>query len=255
MGRVAFITAMYGGYEKSTKPCVKQIVPPEISIDCICFTDNVDTIINKGMWILDDVPYHKTHKMSEYEGINSTNTHPFMIAKFYKQQWHRIPRLQEYDLVIWIDGTIEITNPRTIYHLLRIDPDCLMSSWAHERHSTLAEEAVASNFDKYTSTSFFGYTQPYQDVLNQLHVYESLGFPIHKKDSVFCTCFIAFYVSQHKDDIYTFLDTWYTQTLRYTTQDQISFPYCLWKLQHKCHRWYGTPHTRTHLFVKHHHHQ
>ena len=40
---------------------------------------------------------------------------------------------------------------------------------------------------------------------------------------VWITCFIAFL---HKDkEVKDFLDLWFLQTLKYTTQDQIGFPY------------------------------
>jgi hypothetical protein len=91
--------------------------------------------------------------------------------------------------------------------------------------------------------------------LAQLQVYENIGFPIHKRDTVFCTCFIAFFVSHSNEQVYDFLDVWYEQTLRHTTQDQIGFPFCLWRQSLRCHTWHGTPHSRTHMFVKHHHHQ
>lgn len=42
------------------------------------------------------------------------------------------------------------------------------------------------------------------------------------------TCFIAFL---HKDrEIMRFLDLWYLQTLKYSTQDQIGFPYTCQKI-------------------------
>lgn len=42
------------------------------------------------------------------------------------------------------------------------------------------------------------------------------------------TCFVAF--NNKSDKIIEFLDLWYEQTLTYTTQDQIWFPYTCQKL-------------------------
>ena len=40
---------------------------------------------------------------------------------------------------------------------------------------------------------------------------------------VWITCFVAFL--NHDEDVNNFLNLWYLQTLKYTTQDQIGFPY------------------------------
>jgi hypothetical protein len=74
---------------------------------------------------------------------------------------------------------------------------------------------------------------------------------------VWITCFVAFL---HKDnDVKNFLDLWYLQTLKYTTQDQIGFPYVVKKtnmipftlpnnvINGNC------PHNRTMFYIKHSH--
>ena len=48
-----------------------------------------------------------------------------------------------------------------------------------------------------------------------------------KHHGVWITCMIAF---RNKDaEVRKFLDYWYLQTLKYTTQDQIGFPYACYK--------------------------
>jgi hypothetical protein len=112
MAKVCFITAIYGNYESSCK----KYVPQTIATDFICFTDN-PTIVSNG-WIIDTIPYHRTCK-SELDNntyINSlcNNKHTFNIAKYYKQAFQNIPRLQSYDVIIWLDGTIEIRASWTV---------------------------------------------------------------------------------------------------------------------------------------------
>ena len=46
---------------------------------------------------------------------------------------------------------------------------------------------------------------------------------------VWVTCFVAF--DNHNADVTNFLNLWYEQTLRYTTQDQIGFPYAAQQLK------------------------
>ena len=97
--RVAYISAIFGGYEKTCKPFTKQT----IDSDFICFTDNPN--IESNGWIIDTNPYHDTHRSLIDNGlyINSTkkevrlkpleNRHTFNLAKYYKQNWQNIPRL------------------------------------------------------------------------------------------------------------------------------------------------------------------
>jgi len=111
-------------------------------------------------------------------------------------------------------------------------------SWEHPyRNGMLIGEVNASNFDRYTSTFWNNQSQPYQDIDYQYKCYLDDGYnelffknikshTIHI--GVWVTCFVAFL---NKDkDVKKFLDLWYLQTLKYTTQDQIGFPYVCHKL-------------------------
>lgn len=53
--KVAYITAIFGTYEKSAKEYIPQTLPS----DFICFTDNPNLVAND--WIIDTNPYHYTH--------------------------------------------------------------------------------------------------------------------------------------------------------------------------------------------------
>ena len=53
--KIAYITAIYGNYELTCKPFIKQT----IESDFICFTDNPN--IPSNGWIIDNNPYHYTH--------------------------------------------------------------------------------------------------------------------------------------------------------------------------------------------------
>jgi hypothetical protein len=137
---VAFITAVFGTYEKSAKPWRKQSIPT----DFICFTNNPHLISNG--WQLDYTPYHELYPSPLDDGkmINTFHNkshpaHPFLIAKYYKQvslhnekedlipnlsdirsididlhllhgfqAFQNIPRLRQYEIVVWVDGTIEV---------------------------------------------------------------------------------------------------------------------------------------------------
>jgi len=74
-------------------------------------------------------------------------------------------------------------------------------------------------------------SQPVQDIHHQYNSYVKDGYNdefFKKLNShtphmgVWITCFVAFL--QKDEDVKTFLNLWYLQTLQYTTQDQVGFP-------------------------------
>jgi len=231
MAKICFITAIYGNYEKSCKKFAKQTIDTEF----ICFTDNIN-IVNNG-WIIDTVPYHLINKskLDDDTFINSlcNNKHTFNIAKYYKQSFVNIPILEKYDVVVWIDGTIEIIYDKTSEYIINNIYREKIIGWHHEyRNGILSNEVKGSNIPRYTLKNWNNQSQPYQDVNNQYKCYLADGYNdlFFKKIKshtdhlgVWITCFVAFL---HKDkEVKYFLDLWYLQTLRYTTQDQIGFSY------------------------------
>jgi hypothetical protein len=230
--KICFITAIYGNYELSCKPFIKQTE----KTDFFCFTDNPN--IAKNGWTIDTTPYHIHCKnyMDDGEFINSiqNNKHTFNIAKYYKQSFRFIPALKKYDVVVWIDGTVEITYERTSEYILNQIYDKKIIGWHHEyREGILKNEVDASSdFYRYNSTFWNGQSQPLQDVNLQYREYLEDGYsesffremqPENPHFGVWLTCFVAFLMTN--SEVVKFLDLWYLQTLKYTTQDQIGFPY------------------------------
>lgn len=237
MSKICFITAIYGNYEVTCKPFEIQTIPT----DFICFTDNKH-IISNG-WCIDNTPYHliNTNIFDDGNYINSIrkNKHTFNIAKYYKQSFKSIPRLAKYDVIVWLDGTLELIYDGISEYILEYIYVTKIIGWHHEhRKGILKREVKASHFERYTSTYWFGQRQPYQDVDAQYATYVRDGYTdlffkdyMHasKHFGVWITCFVAFL--QNDSEVREFLDLWYLQTLKYTTQDQIGFPYVCWKTQ------------------------
>lgn len=266
MAKICFITAIYGKYEKTCKKPVKQT----LETDFICFTDD-ENLLSNG-WIIDTNPYHITHKsdLDNDEFINSlsNNKHTFNIAKYYKQAFYNIPRLQEYDVIIWVDGTVEIIYEKTSEYILKNISKNKIIGWHHEwRNGILKNEVDASHTDgRYTSTNWNNQEQPYQDVYKQYETYVKEGYNDEYFKNlnshtphmgVWITCFVAFL--QKDEEVRNFLKKWYLQTLKYTTQDQIGFPYVCQKtnlipLTLPNNEISGdNPHTETQLYIKQHH--
>ena len=158
--KVAFITAIYGGYDAVCKPFAKQTV----DTDFICFTD--DSNIENNGWIIDINPYHDTHPSPIDTGYY--NRHTFNIAKYYKQAWNNIPRLKDYDVVIWLDGSIEIISSDVSEYMLELCSKYNIVSWQHEmRAGKLIWEANACYLPRYMDRSYLDQSQPYQDIIAQ----------------------------------------------------------------------------------------
>jgi hypothetical protein len=265
MAKICFITAIYGNYELSCKKFIEQT----IETDFICFTDN-ENIISNG-WKIDTTQYHLNNKskLDNDSYVNSlcNNKHTFNVAKYYKQAFTNIPILQKYEVVVWLDGTIEITYDKTSEYILNNIYKEKIIGWHHEmRNGLLSMEVYASHGDRYTSTFWYNQIQPYQDIDYQYKCYSEEGYDdLFFKNinlnsphfGVWTTCFIAFL--KNDDEVKDFLNLWYYQTLKYTTQDQISFPYVCQKTKlipftlPNSEVYGDCPHEYTQFYIKHNH--
>jgi len=265
MAKICFITAIYGNYETTCKRFAKQTV----ETDFICFTDN-PSILSNG-WNVDTTKYHLDNKSDLDNNIfvNSlcNNKHTFNVAKYYKQSFNNIPILDKYDVVVWLDGTIEIIYEKTSEYILNNIYKDKIIGWHHEgQNGLLSNEVIGSHFPRYTSTYWNSQVQPYQDIDYQYQCYLNDGYNDAFFKSmyshtphmgVWITCFVAFL--KNDCDVKSFLDLWYLQTLQFTTQDQIGFPYVVQKTQMIPHTLpnneiYGDcPHDRTMFYIRHQH--
>jgi hypothetical protein len=175
MAKICFITAIFGNYELSCKKFVKQT----IDTDFICFTDN-KRIINNG-WTIDNTSYFifNKSKLDDNSYVNSIikNGHTFNIAKYYKQAFQNIPRLKQYEVIVWLDGTIEIIYDKVSEYILENIYKHKIIGWNHEwRNGILKDEVEGSLFEKYTSPFWNGQKQPVQDVIKQYETYIKEGY-------------------------------------------------------------------------------
>ena len=258
--RVAIITAVFGSYEKTLKPCVEQTVP----CDFICFTDR-DEITNTGPWTIDRTRHHErslAETDTSFPNSFTRNNHSFNVAKFYKQNFHNIPCLAAYTYIFWVDATIELTHPRLIETCIEIlrQGSPIVSVAQDIRGGKLEKEVEASRGNqKYSSTSWFGQSQPVQDVVRQCRAYLDEGYTDaffkdekNRSAGLWTTCFIGF--DMEKSCTVPFLDAWYMETLRHTTQDQVSFPFVAWKHGLKPHGLPDVSKTNRNMYMKRHGH-
>lgn len=235
--KVAFITAIYGNYDATCKKFKKQ----KLDTDFICFTDNEN--IEKNGWVIDTNPYHYTHKSKidndTYVNSYVNNKHTYNLTRYYKENYYNIPRLKDYDVIIWIDGTIEIINENTSEIISNKIKEYPIIGWENEilEGSMLREVEISSNMSKFNSDEWIGQKQPVQDIRKQYNDYINDGYkddywkninPTRKNFGCWITCFIAFDNKNQK--VREFLDFWFLQMLKYSTQDQVSLSYVSQKL-------------------------
>lgn len=268
--KLAFVTALVHDYEHSCKEPVSQ----SVSVDFLAYTDKhfheaygvktPNTTYNKWKR-LDAEPYRYgvllRDQNSAYHNSLRNNQHPFNRAKVFKLNLHRLPELQKYHILIWLDATLQITNPKTaelmIDYLCRQDRNFV--GFEQPYRMNLKDELVASlGSGKYKTKTLHDLPQPVQDVesqyvtlvalfmsliicCNTLRRYQhflSEGFhdkhfgpdPRNPKryHSVHNTAFLA--LNMLREETHDFMEKWWLQNLLYTTQDQLSFPYVAWAL-------------------------
>lgn len=179
--KVAYITAMFGAYEMRLKPIHKQTM----ASDAFCFTDNIQLQPSVGWTIITD-PYHETHpsKLDNGQYYNSfaKNKHPFNIAKYYKENFQNIPILRKYDVIVWIDGSLEIEFDGTsawLYNKIRNKGEKIILFHHEMRYGILAEEAQSCDeLDKYNNDKWLGFPQPIQYGMKQYNEYLEQGYDV-----------------------------------------------------------------------------
>ncbi len=114
----AVITANMGGYDEALLPFSSQYK----KCDFIAFVDDdLKSSIDKGIknsngWKIDNTKYHILYPSpldtGEFKNSLTGQENPDIrsVYKFYKLQYFRIPILQKYDTVIWIDGNRRVQN-------------------------------------------------------------------------------------------------------------------------------------------------
>lgn len=194
--KVAVFTSIYGGYD-TLKPQIKQSIP----CDFLCFTDE-DPIVAP-------LPDEK----QEYEKWIVTKVKPLMpgtpcmSAKWFKVMSHRV--LPGYDITLWIDGTAVITNPKAVETLINRIGTSQLGLFSHPfRHCIHSEADHCKDFAKYT----------YQPIISQAANYLDQG--IYFNEGLW-----ACGVLLRNGECAKFNTLWWEEIKKWTTQDQISFPY------------------------------
>jgi len=215
--RVAIVTAIYGNYDNLKA----QHVHNADKVDWYCFTDNVHIKDEFGKWKIITTPYHlqndrpewKQYK-NDYPNIRDDRTMNMMSAKYYKAQTHNIEILNHYDYYIWIDGSIFLREgfiDKMLAHLKTND----LISFKHSKRENIKDELDESvTMAKYHT----------QDLPDQYDAYIAAGF--NDDIGLFENTIMA---KRNIGYVNKLFDEWWIQNLEHSYQDQISYPFALWK--------------------------
>ena len=125
---------------------------------------------------------------------------PYIRYKYYKCQWHNIPMLDKYDIIVWIDSTLEL---KKIPYDDLDKHDIVM--YKHNKSRNTHQELRLSRDARF---------QPYKD-----------GMMKQRKEA--CVNWVAmggFIVSKRCEKIYELNDKWFSKIKEFSPQCQVSFP-------------------------------
>ena len=190
-------TCVTGNYEKLYNPTTINE-----DFDYICFTDNPDCV--KGdIWEIREIP-------NELKSLS--NVKQQRVIKICPHKY-----LSEYELSVWVDGSIDITG--NINNLLTsiFENDKSVYIPKHPHRRCIYDEAIVCIKLK-------------KDIIDnidpQIYRYSKDSFP--KYNGLVQTGII---IRKHNDNYcVNLMEMWKNELINGSHRDQLSFNYCLWKL-------------------------
>ena len=208
--KIAVITANIGGYDKDLTD-ISKIINKDF-FDWYYFTDSFITSMDWN--IIENKTIEKNIKKTfGYKAM--------MNAKYYKVQPFHIEILKKYEYIIWIDGSIELINLNFVEDIIRkiistpLEKDILLFEH-YIRENIWDEYTLSCNIPKYSDC----------DMLIQVEKYmNDIGYM--KSNPIMYECGTIIYKAC--PSIYNLCDNWWEEINKYGFQDQLSFPYVLYK--------------------------
>lgn len=209
--RVAVYTAIFGGYD-DLKAQPQQTVP----CDWFCFTDAAGPGRRNGWRIIRERRQPGLHPRMRAKRCK------LMAHEFFpdgRLSWRHAPLLRRprYDALVWIDGSIQVTNPRFVEEFVAgIGP----SGWAmlaHPERDCIYDELHASALmQKYAGLP----------MARQVGAYRAEGYPAN--NGLMACGLIARRPGDSR--LAGIAEAWWQENVRWTYQDQLSLPVVLWRL-------------------------
>lgn len=207
--RVAVYTAIFGHYN-TPKP-----VPADLECHAYLFTESWDTarLARESGWcpMVVDSPY------LDEEHVASAYGDPEIVVPMLSHKWYKThPQrsLPDYDVSIWIDGSMEILADRFVERCLGALGEDDWAMMKHPSRSCIYPEA------EYSATLTWRYDPP--SIEAQAAHYKNF-FPAGQ--GLIAT---GFNVRRHTPAVIELGELWWQEILNWSHQDQISLPVLLW---------------------------
>lgn len=192
--KILIYTAIFGGYDL-LKP-----QPSFSNVDYVCFTDSELKAAQVGAWTIARVKGDKEH--------------PRLAAKRFKLLPHQFVR--GADITIWIDGSIVIVDPHFVQTCIASLQTYGIACMKHPGGNCIYQEAAGClHMEKYTGLP----------IPEQVAFYRSQGYP---ENNGLAACGIIVR-DMRIPQVHKIGEDWWEENQRWSYQDQISFPYVLWK--------------------------
>lgn len=240
------VSAILGGYEKTAKGKTNIT---DHSMFMILDEKSKESTANSSIWT--PVKLNSTWWANDcyrFEGaVNNpcVNKHDsFLLAKFVKTQAHRIDvvRNSGCNVMLWVDGTLDIHYDDIMSDIEAMaDEGKNFAVFMHnaKRKGTLSAEIAESHRNRHYDNQPIDYQYKFylEDGFKERWFDEHTfvdrvgGTYKYKRDiryGMYVTCMVLFDLRDPVTE--RFLDCWWEETIRRSTQDQVSFPYCAWKL-------------------------
>ncbi|MCC8992049.1 MAG: DUF616 domain-containing protein, partial [Streptococcus sp.] len=189
-------TCITGGYDP-----IRQPLKIESGIDYYCFTDQPQPL-----------PYPWIHKPIELPHLNAKDQN-----RYIKMLPHLIDPLKNYNITLYIDGSIQIVNEvgELLHNILKRDNDIFI--FDHPQRTCIYEEAkMCAHFahDKILT------------IAQQMRRYRKAGYPIN--NGLFEANVI---IRRNTSAIQRLMDAWWSEYKDSggAKRDQLSLPYVAWK--------------------------
>lgn len=198
MKKVAVYTTIFGGYD-NLQPVVKQ----SVQADYYCITDDAKRIKTEP---LDEAKFERWNIVQVEQPRK--DLHPRLRAKWYKIFPWECKELSGYEVVIFIDGDVNVKSPDMVtYFLKNLKSDILL--FKHPFRKCIYNEYHAS-------TGMVKYQQ--EDMTSQVNYYRSF----HPAGAGLFACGVI--IRKHTPRIRELMMSWWHENIKFTWQDQLSLP-------------------------------
>jgi hypothetical protein len=218
--KICYVSSITGNYDEINTINTNKL-------DYYLYTDSVSEkkITNMHHINIKKVPIEKyLNGLYKNDKLFIKKTYNMMCAKYIKINHHKLAELEKYKYTIWIDGRTVIKNSILLKWLI-YDLDKNNISLAvhnHSRWTSIFEDALYCK----NLNNDYGYLKlryDDQDLIHQAIHYCNNNF-IDNNTYVECGFIIR---NKNEQNVIDFFNNWWTNNMKYTYQDQISFKYLL----------------------------